>query len=275
MGGLRSRSGPLAGVLVLAPSPLGGSASGGAARGGADDAQPHPPPAQLAPLRSAWAGPSRPTPLRTRGPAAGGAPSRYAPRCRGPRPSRTRLSSTGPCRRCRGWPVRRTPRVASAATASAPPRRESALPTSGSGQDVGGSSFELRRRGPSPVSWTVAASNRRQPSGGAAARRGSARRGPRHGPSPAGPSGGRPCRASSRRPLAGVPALRISPSPQSPAVWIRFLPGRLGSMASMACEALLPHPSLAGGVHGRRALLWPCAAASSPRRGSESSHAPG
>ena len=52
MGGLRSRSGPLAGVPVLAPSPSGGSASGGAARGGAGGAQPHPPPAQLAPLRS-------------------------------------------------------------------------------------------------------------------------------------------------------------------------------------------------------------------------------
>ncbi|KAG2642213.1 hypothetical protein PVAP13_2KG262948 [Panicum virgatum] len=43
-------------------------------------------------------------------------------------------------------------------------------------------------------------------------RRGSGRRGPRHGPSPAGPSGGRPCRASSRRPLAGAPTLQISPS---------------------------------------------------------------
>jgi len=34
--------------------------------------------------------------------------------------------------------------------------------------------------------------------------------------------------------------------PQWPAAWIRFLPGRLGSMASMAGEALHPHPSLAG-----------------------------
>ena len=50
MGGLRSRSGPLAGV-PCPPSPSGGSASGGAARGGAGGAQPHPPPAQLAPLR--------------------------------------------------------------------------------------------------------------------------------------------------------------------------------------------------------------------------------
>ena len=67
----------------------------------------------LSSLRSARVGPSRPAPLRTRGPAAGGAPSRCAPRCRGPRPPRTRLRSASPCRRCRGWRVRRTPRVAS------------------------------------------------------------------------------------------------------------------------------------------------------------------
>jgi len=67
----------------------------------------------LSSLRSARAGPSRPVPLRTRGLAAGGTPSCCALRYRGPRPPRTRLRSASPCRRCRGWRVRRTPRVAS------------------------------------------------------------------------------------------------------------------------------------------------------------------
>jgi len=126
--------------------------------------------------------------------------------------------------------------------------RESALPSRGSGPDDGGSSSELRQRGPSPAPWTTAASNRRRRGGApAGAARGMVPRRrdkvvgapaarPHGAPSPAPPrSGSRPRRSGRRRGSASSLA-------------------RLGSMASMAGEVLLSHLCPAAGA---RVLLHP------------------
>jgi len=145
--------------------------------------------------------------------------------------------------------------------------RESALPSRGSGPDDGGSSSELRQRGPSPAPWTTAASNRRRRGGApAGAARGMVPRRrdkvvgapaarPRGAPSPAPPrSGSRPPRSGRRR---GSASSLAGSGPWHP--W----PARSSSLTSAppparASSSILRRPSSSarGSGHQRCCCLW-------------------
>ena len=125
-----------------------------------------------------------------------------------------------PCRdsfAAAGAPAPRHPSAATVLASGAPQRIRSSL------KRIGARRWRIELQAPAARAFPCAVDNSRnqqvaawlgpQRRGRAAAWRCSGRRGPRHGPSPAGQSGGCLCRASSRRNLASAPALRISPSP--------------------------------------------------------------